>query len=154
MLRNYTSYAESLTYFQSYIPYLAFIIAVFSALRLAKFNIDERQTTSFLGLPTPANAIFWVSYVYGMYNVSTTNNWVLFITLVLIPSLSLLMVSEVPMFSFKMKNIKFKGNEKPLLLMICAIGFLFSMWSKWFGLDNTDVYINIDRICKTSERFR
>lgn len=126
MLRNYTSYAESLTYFQSYIPYLAFIIAVFSALRLAKFNIDERQTTSFLGLPTPANAIFWVSYVYGMYNVSTTNNWVLFITLVLIPSLSLLMVSEVPMFSFKMKNIKFKGNEKPLLLMICAIGFLLA----------------------------
>ena len=121
MLRSYTSYLESLATIQSYIPYLAFIIPVFSALRLAKFNIDERQTSSFLGLPTPANAIFWISYVYGMYNISTTNNFMLFLTLFLIPVLSLLMVSETPMFSFKLKNMQLKGNEKPLLLSVCAI---------------------------------
>lgn len=124
MLRSYTNYLESLTSIQSYIPYLAFIIPVFSALRLAKFNIDERQTSSFLGLPTPANALFWVSYVYGMYNLSTTNNMILFLTLILIPTLSLLMVSEAPMFSFKFKNMKIKGNKKPLLLIVCAVAFL------------------------------
>ena len=121
MLRSYTSYLESLATIQSYIPYLAFIIPVFSALRLAKFNIDERQTSSFLGLPTPANALFWISYVYGMYNISTTNNFMLFLTLLLIIVLSLLMVSEIPMFSFKLKNMQLKGNEKPLLLSVCAI---------------------------------
>ena len=42
-----------------WLPYVAFIIAAFSALRLAKFNLDERQTTSFIGVPTPANALFW-----------------------------------------------------------------------------------------------
>lgn len=124
MLRSYTNYLDSLTSIQSYIPYLAFIIPVFSALRLAKFNIDERQTSSFLGLPTPANALFWVSYVYGMYNLSTTNNMILFLTLILIPTLSLLMVSEAPMFSFKFKNMKIKGNKKPLLLIVCAVAFL------------------------------
>ena len=124
MLRSYTSYLESLATIQSYIPYLAFIIPIFSALRLAKFNIDERQTSSFLGLPTPANALFWISYVYGMYNISTTNNFMLFLTLLLIIVLSLLMVSEIPMFSFKLKNMQLKGNEKPLLLSVCAITLL------------------------------
>ena len=124
MLRSYTNYLESLATIQSYIPYLAFIIPIFSALRLAKFNIDERQTSSFLGLPTPANALFWISYVYGMYNISTTNNFMLFLTLFLIIVLSLLMVSEIPMFSFKLKNMQLKGNEKPLLLSVCAITLL------------------------------
>ena len=124
LLRSYTSYLDSLATIQSYIPYLAFIIPIFSALRLAKFNIDERQTSSFLGLPTPANALFWISYVYGMYNISTTNNFMLFLTLFLIIVLSLLMVSEIPMFSFKLKNMQLKGNEKPLLLSVCAITLL------------------------------
>lgn len=127
LLRDYIHYSENITFIQSYIPYLAFIIPVFSALRLAKFNIDERQTTSFLGLPTPANALFWISYVYGIYKYSQESNIVLFITLGLIVILSLLLVSEIPMFSFKMKNLKLKGNEKPLILIICAIIFM-SIW--------------------------
>lgn len=48
---------------KDYIPYVAFLMAAFSALRLAKFNLDERQTTSFIGLPTPANALFWSSLI-------------------------------------------------------------------------------------------
>ena len=47
----------------SWVAFLAFLIAVFGALRLAKFNIDDRQTTSFIGLPIPANAIFWIGVV-------------------------------------------------------------------------------------------
>ena len=127
LLRDYTIYSESLTQFHAFIPYLAFIISVFSALRLAKFNVDERQTTSFLGLPTPANALFWISYVYGIQNITVANNVLWLLTLVLIVILSLLMVSEVPMFSFKLNNLKVKGNEKPLLLILCAITFL-SLW--------------------------
>ena len=125
LLRYYTFYSESLTIIQSYIPYISFIIPVFSALRLAKFNIDERQTTSFLGLPTPANAIFWISYVYGIHTISNANNSVLFLTLGLILTLSLFMVSEIPMFSFKLNNLQVKGNEKPLILIICAIAFVY-----------------------------
>ncbi len=106
---------------QPYIPYLAFIIPVFSALRLAKFNIDERQTTSFLGLPTPANALFWISYVYGIYNLSLPCNLSIYLTLGLAIILSLLMVSEIPMFSFKLNSLKIKDNTKPLILIVFAI---------------------------------
>ena len=56
-------YPTFLQPFSSYIPYLAFLIAAFSALRLAKFNLDERQTTSFIGVPTPASALFWGSLI-------------------------------------------------------------------------------------------
>ena len=127
LLRDYTTYIGTLAIIQSYIPYLAFIITVFSALRLAKFNIDERQTSSFLGLPTPANALFWVSYVYGIYNISSVNSIFLYITIILALSFSILMVSEIPMFSFKLKNLKLRGNEKPIILMIFAIMFL-AIW--------------------------
>lgn len=127
LLRNYAIYPDSLTVLQPYLPYFAFIITIFSALRLAKFNVDKRQTTSFLGLPTPANALFWVSYVYGTYNISIENEFILYITLALIILLSLLMVSEIPMFSFKLKNFNLKENLKPVLLIICGIVFL-SFW--------------------------
>ena len=50
------------------IPFLAFILVAFSALRLAKFNVDERQTSSFIGLPTPANALFWGALVIGAHD--------------------------------------------------------------------------------------
>lgn len=127
LLRNYSFYPQSLTLFQPYIPYLAFIIPVFSALRLAKFNIDERQTSSFIGLPTPANALFWISFTYGVHKLSITNDVIIYLTLGLIVVLSLLMVSEIPMFSFKSKDMKLKGNEKPLILVACAIIFV-SLW--------------------------
>ena len=58
-------YPEFLTGIAAYVPYAAFLIAIFSALRLAKFNIDERQTSSFIGLPVPAGALFWASLTVG-----------------------------------------------------------------------------------------
>ena len=51
---------------QEYLPYLAFLLAVCSGLRLAKFNVDKRQSESFIGLNTPANALFWVSFCFGL----------------------------------------------------------------------------------------
>lgn len=124
LLRDLTSNSQSFTSIQLYLPYFVFIIPVFSALRLAKFNLDERQTTSFFGLPTPANALFWISYVYGITSFSITDNILIIMTLGLSLILSLLMVAEIPMFSFKLNNLKIKDNEKPLILIICAITFV------------------------------
>lgn len=127
LLRNYTLYPDWLIFLESYLPYIAFLIPVFSALRLAKFNIDVRQMSSFIGLPTPANALFWISYVYGMQLYSNKSSIVVYITIGLVIGLSLLMISEVPMFSFKLSNVKLKGNEKPIILLLCAISFIL-LW--------------------------
>jgi CDP-diacylglycerol--serine O-phosphatidyltransferase len=64
-MKDVLQYPAFLGAFAAVLPYLAFLIAVFSACRLAKFNIDTRQTTSFIGLPTPANALFWSSLIVG-----------------------------------------------------------------------------------------
>ena len=79
---------------------IALLIAAFSALRLAKFNIDERQTTSFIGLATPPNAIFWASLVCWL-NSMEEPTWIAWVLLAgSLVSCSLL-VSEIPFFSFK-----------------------------------------------------
>lgn len=90
--------------FREYVPYLAFIMAAFSALRLAKFNLDERQTLGFIGLPTPANALFWGSLVvgYGKYLESLEYMSLLLIVLMFVSCW--LLVCEVPMFALKFKH--------------------------------------------------
>ena len=82
---------------------IALLIAAFSALRLAKFNIDERQTTSFIGLATPPNAIFWASLVCWLngLEVPTWTPWVLLAGCLIS---CYLLVSEIPFFSFKSAN--------------------------------------------------
>lgn len=104
------------------LPYFGFLIAVFSALRLAKFNIDERQTSSFIGLPTPANGLFWVSICYFLDKMGNTSNFWLWSILFLVLVFSYLLIAEIPMFSLKMKNMKFKGNE--LQYAIVAISLI------------------------------
>jgi CDP-diacylglycerol--serine O-phosphatidyltransferase len=115
-----------------FIPFLAFIMAAFSALRLAKFNLDERQALGFIGLPTPANALFWGSLVLGLqeYNISFEGmEWAVlagtFIS-------SYLLIAEIPMFALKFKTWGWKGNEIkyifilsciPLLLLLRVSGF-------------------------------
>lgn len=108
-----------------WIPFLAFFIPVFSALRLAKFNLDERQTTSFIGLPVPANALFWAPATTAVFSAIPNHESVFIgITLVLIAISSYLMVSEIPMFSLKIHSIAWKGNEFRYILVICAILFI------------------------------
>jgi CDP-diacylglycerol--serine O-phosphatidyltransferase len=109
-----------------YVPFLAFIIPVFSALRLAKFNLDDRQTTSFLGLPVPAHALFWASAGCALQPFAHTDG-VLFSGLLLLSVVltSLLLVSEIPMFSLKVKTLSRKGNGARYILAICTVGFLF-----------------------------
>lgn len=119
-----------------YIPYTAFIISVFSALRLAKFNLDERQTTSFIGMPTPANALFWGSFaiwiIEGQNLAGLFNAFYLFLLVVI---MSLLLVSELPMFSLKFKNLSWKSNKiqyiflgvSIILLALCGLSGLFAV---------------------------
>ncbi len=107
------------------LPYLAFIIPAFAALRLAKFNLDERQTSSFLGFPTPANALFWCSFIPFLASSNLGNE---IIQTVIILSLTILcclfMISEIPMFSLKFKNYRWKGNEAQYILVILAVASL------------------------------
>ncbi|MDR1644757.1 MAG: CDP-alcohol phosphatidyltransferase family protein [Tannerellaceae bacterium] len=107
------------------VPFLAFIIAVFSGLRLAKFNIDDRQTSCFLGLPVPAHALFWASLANALHPLVHANEVLFSILLILSVTLtSLLLVSEIPMFSLKIKSLIWKGNEVRYLLMISSAGFI------------------------------
>ena len=93
------------------LPYTAFIMAAFSALRLAKFNLDTRQTTSFIGLPTPANALFWGSLILGQHAflVSPKFNAVFLFLFMLM--FSFLLVAEIPLFSLKFKNLSWADNK-------------------------------------------
>ena len=94
-----------------YLAYLAFLIPVFSALRLAKFNLDERQTTSFIGLPVPANALFWAFGIGSSFNylLDTISSPLLVVIAILIASW--LLVSPISMFSLKFKHYKWVGNR-------------------------------------------
>ena len=114
------------------IPFLAFIMAAFSALRLAKFNLDERQALGFIGLPTPANALFWGSLVLGLqeYNIYFEGmEWAVLVGTFIS---SYLLIAEIPMFALKFKTWGWKGNEIkyifilsciPLLLLLKVSGF-------------------------------
>ena len=119
--------------------YIVFLIPVFSAIRLAKFNIDTRQTTSFIGLAVPAHASFYIFsvliYLYpDLPKIIDVNNIVMPIIsnpltmLVLSVLLSLMLIAEVPMFSLKVKNLKWAENKTPLT-------FLF-IWLTLLGLTN------------------
>lgn len=107
------------------IPFTAFFLAIFAELRLAKFNIDERQTTSFIGLPTPAMGLFVASLPFTLQNEKLAfmaNNMANpYFLISLIAIFSYLMISEIPFFSLKIKNLKFKENIHIYILAIFAI---------------------------------
>lgn len=110
---------------QPYVPCAAFIMAAFSALRLAKFNLDERQTSSFIGLPTPANALFWGSLVLGQHHwlISLPNG-----ILWLVPAMLLfswLLVAELPLFALKFKDLSWSHNAARFIFLLgCLPCFL------------------------------
>jgi len=113
------SYPVFLEPLRDYLPYTAFIMAAFSALRLAKFNLDERQALGFIGLPTPANALFWGSLLVGVGEKLETRPWALYFILAGILISSWLLVSEIPMFALKFKQ----RGEVPLLDYLLSIGY-------------------------------
>ena len=129
MQLNIDSFTSSQT-LNTFIQFLPFLITIFSALRLAKFNIDTRQTNSFIGLPTPANTLLIVSFplilVHDNFHLSEIlmNTWfILGITFVQ----SILLVSELPLIALKFKNLTWKDNSYQYLLIIISAILLVLM---------------------------
>jgi CDP-diacylglycerol--serine O-phosphatidyltransferase len=117
---------QSITDVQKYLPYLIFIVPMFSALRLAKFNLDTRQSVSFLGLPTPANALFLSTLILLPKEWAFIHNIYLLLAISIVTSFML--VSEIPLFAMKFKSFSWKQNsEKYIFLMgIIPIAVVFS----------------------------
>ncbi len=115
-----------------WIPNLAFLIAICSALRLAKFNIDPRQSDSFIGVPTPANALLIASLPFILRNHPTWEPIIVNTTNLLIFSaiMSFLLVAELPLFALKFKSFGWAGNEVRYgfllvsLLLLVLLGFV------------------------------
>lgn len=102
---------------------MPFLLVVFSALRLAKFNNDARQSESFIGLTTTATGMFVVSLAFLIFNeggwlLQLTKPWVVFTMVVVF---SALLVSEIPMFSLKFKSFGWKGNENRYVLLLVSL---------------------------------
>lgn len=113
-------------YSSEYLPYLGFIITIFSALRLAKFNIDERQTEDFIGLNTPMNTLFIVSLPFIAHDYpEIIGSSISLIAIIAITSY--LLVSEIKIFSFKLSDMNWAKNKMKFVFIIVSIiliGFL------------------------------
>ena len=107
----------------SILCYAALLIPVLGAVRLANFNVDTRQSSSFIGMPIPANAIFWIGFISWYAHNTFLNQW---FVVALIVVMSLLMVSSIPMFSLKLKNFNFKENYKVYFLVFAFVLVVFT----------------------------
>ncbi|MDD2491448.1 MAG: CDP-diacylglycerol--serine O-phosphatidyltransferase [Bacteroidales bacterium] len=124
------------------ISLIPLVIVLFSALRLAKFNVDTRQSSSFIGLPTPANAILIVSFIHFTDSSAIFSS--LESTIWFWPALSLLLsfllVSEIPMFSLKFKTLRWRENKTMFGFLIYSsiTAIIFAAisikWSGWMAL--------------------
>ena len=121
MLSNAVDSDPSLTY----LPYFGFIITLGSCYRLANFNIDTRQTDSFIGLPTPANAIFILSLPLILKNTDSlillellTNCWVLLIVTLVS---AFILNAEIPLFALKIKKFNFKDNALQIVFLLISL---------------------------------
>ncbi|SHN22090.1 CDP-diacylglycerol---serine O-phosphatidyltransferase [Cyclobacterium lianum] len=117
-----------------FLPYLAFLIGIQSALRLAKFNIDERQEDRFIGLPTPANALFFSTLPLlaageSFFGELLQNPWLLSTISVLF---ALLLTAEIPLIALKFKDYSWKNNLFRYLLVLVSAGSL-AFWG-WAGI--------------------
>ena len=114
-----------------WLPYTLFIIPSLSAVRLARFNMDERQHTNFIGLPTPANALFLAFVPYAAERVPFLNNfWVVWVFAIVF---ALLLVSNIHMISLKFKSFEFKDENivRYIILFLGILLFIFFRWSSF-----------------------
>ncbi|MBP6429075.1 MAG: CDP-alcohol phosphatidyltransferase family protein [Bacteroidales bacterium] len=127
-------------------PFLVFIpilMALMSAYRLAKFNIDTRQTMGFIGVPTPANALIWISlpiiyyletnsiHLWGIDNQAFYTNFTAVLLnpiVILLGSvlMSFLLIAELPLFALKFKNFSWKDNKEKFIFLITALFLIFA----------------------------
>jgi CDP-diacylglycerol--serine O-phosphatidyltransferase len=113
------------------------LVAAFAGLRLARFNLDTRQTDGFIGLPTPSATMFTLGllliYEYNSFGLGTFVIQPIFLYICII-LLCWLMNAEIPMFSLKMKKLSWKGNELPLGFSLLAILLLVFLREAAFAL--------------------
>lgn len=125
---DWRDYSETFYY---YLPFIGLIIPLAAAYRLAKFNIDERQTSSFIGLPTPAFSIFVLSlplilyYSDEQFFVDIIQNKYVLIVITLVGSY--LLNAEIPLFSLKFKNYTWAKNKIKYIFIILTIGLLLTL---------------------------
>jgi CDP-diacylglycerol--serine O-phosphatidyltransferase len=124
--------------FYLFLPFIAFLIPFFSLFRLAKFNLDTRQTDGFLGLNTPANTLFFCAFpllLVAGYNdpVYAKTSQVLLIyqiPMTLVVLFSFMLVTEIPFFSLKVKSFGWKGNEMRFSFLFTSL-ILFLLFGWW-----------------------
>ncbi|MCH5239193.1 MAG: CDP-diacylglycerol--serine O-phosphatidyltransferase [Muribaculaceae bacterium] len=111
---------------EPWLSWVCLLIPVCAAFRLAKFNLDSRQAFSFIGLPVPANAIFWIGFANLIYEgVNFLSVWYVLIPFIVVEGW--LMNSNIPMFSLKIKSWGLKENFPRYLLILGAAIFCFSL---------------------------
>ena len=110
-----------------WVPYIGFLVSIFSALRLAKFNNDTRQTTSFIGLPTPACTLVVAALPlilaydqFGLAPIILHPALLLGLTVLL----SGLLVAELPLFALKFKNLRWADNRRRFMFLLLTAGLL------------------------------
>ncbi|HPF12420.1 MAG TPA: CDP-alcohol phosphatidyltransferase family protein [Flavobacteriaceae bacterium] len=138
----------------NFVPFIGFLIILGAAYRLAKFNVDTRQTHHFIGLPTPANALLVLSFPL-IFEFQYTplieqvlfNQWFLIgITVLSV----VLMNAEIPLFAFKFKTWDFKSNVQRWVFVVICIGLL--LWLKFLALPLLiALYVVMSLLWRTSD---
>lgn len=123
---------------ESYLPYISFLIGVLSAVRLAKFNVDTRQSERFIGLPTPANALFLSTLPFLALNAEWVAQLILNIYFLAALSvvMSLLLVAELPLIALKFKDFTVRNNIFRYIVLLIAIVSII-----WLGLGGIPLVI-------------
>lgn len=122
---------ENLTFIEIILLFVPFFIAILSGVRLAKFNVDERQTENFIGLAVPANAMFFASLY--LVSIISTNDLLLnllknqYFLSILTILFSLLMITELPMFSLKFKSLSLNGNKIRYIFIVLSAILLIAL---------------------------
>ncbi|HZH86659.1 MAG TPA: CDP-alcohol phosphatidyltransferase family protein [Brumimicrobium sp.] len=118
-------------------PFFALLIPFMSLFRLAKFNLDERQATGFIGLPTPANSLFFASFALLLWDGFGQENWKTVISMTLIKDqlllslvvlFSILLISEIPLFAMKFTSFGWKGNQIRYIFLIISLIIILLLW--------------------------
>ncbi len=119
---------------ESYLPYLTLIVPMLSAYRLAKFNLDTRQSDRFIGLPTPANALFLSTLPYLSIRWLFIEQWLSspIVLIILAWAFALLLVAEIPLIALKFKSLSFSKNIFRYILILISVGIF--VWLQLAGI--------------------
>lgn len=127
-------FPDYLVFGESWLPFVAFVMAAFSGVRLAKFNLDTRQALTFIGLPTPANALFWGSLIASFGTDMIVKSWLVPVMLVGIIVFSLFLIAEIPLFALKFKNYSWTDNKVKYIFLAGSVILLIIFGMKGISL--------------------